>query len=71
MIGKYLVNDHRIDGLQLLENKFRLLTRRQIVQLYDHAKNNKLSVEDIKKVNMTNPLAKVGERFGITVELND
>jgi len=70
MKGKFLINSNRIDGIQLLEMKFPSLTKRQICQLYEIATSQKLSLEDIKHVNMSNPSADIGERFGITIEQN-
>ena len=70
MKGKFAINSPRIDGIQLLEMIFPSLTRRQIWQLYEIASKQGLSLEDIKSVEMTNPSADIGEKFGITIELN-
>ena len=70
MLGKYPINSDRIDGIQLLEIKFPSLTKRQVWQLYEMASKQSLSVEDIKSVDMTHPMADIGERFGITITLN-
>ena len=70
MLGKFVINSPRIDGIQLLEDKFPSLTRRQVLQLYDKMRKDELSLEDVKKVNMLYPMAEIGQSFGITLDLN-
>lgn len=70
MLGKYAINSGRIDGIQLLERKFPSLTKRQIWQLYELMSKQQLSLEDVKSVDMTNPMADISENFGITLKLN-
>jgi len=70
MKKKILINNGRIDGLGMLQHKFPSLTSRQSCQAYEIASKQGLSLEEIKSVAMTNPSADIGERFGITFNLN-
>ena len=70
MLGKYVINSDRIDGHQLIMNKFPSLTKRQEWQLYEIMSKQKLSIEDVKKVTMKFPMADIGDRFGFELILN-
>jgi hypothetical protein len=64
------INSRRIDGMQLLGDKFPSLTTRQLNEAYEFASKQGLTVGEIKKVVMENPNARKGESFIITFELN-
>jgi len=64
------INSGRIDGLQLMEQKFPSLTRRQSVQAYDVAVSQGLSLADINRIIVKNPTADIGESFEITFIYN-
>ena len=68
---KVLINSNRIDGVQLLLNKFVSLTKRQVWAMYAEATKLGLSYEEIIDANITftNPLADIGESFGIIIKL--
>lgn len=70
MKGKFTIDDKRIDGIQLLGMKFPSLTSRQIWKLYELASKQGLSLEDIKGVQIGNPMADIGEDFDMTIDIN-
>ena len=64
------INDPRIDGLQLMEQKFPSLTKRQSVQAYNVASTQGLCLDNVKQIIVKNPTADIGESFEITFVYN-
>ena len=71
MKERMLINDKRINGIELLLRRFPSFTRRQVWALYDQATRDKLTYEEISKatIHIENPQADVGKSFGITITL--
>lgn len=71
MEEKTLINSSRINGIELLLNKYISLTKRQVWGIYDEAVRQKLSYNEIVNAEIVfeNPLADIGESFGIIIKL--
>ena len=67
MKERILINSSRIDGIQLIGNKFPSLTKRQVNEVYAVASSQKMTLEEIEYIETRNHDAKIGESFGITV----